>query len=749
MSFVSIRDSLFTQPSIQGHERRKLLAKALDAWLTQLFEDALFKYDCSPLDFALIAVGSYGRLDATVRSDVDLVLLHQPRVEHSEDIATSIWYPIWDAGVALDHSVRTIGEARKIASEDVKVFTGLLDLRFIAGNSELSDSLREGIYSDWRKKSKRLLPELRDLVEQRRQRAGDLFQILEPDLKECYGGLRDVAILKALGATWLVETAQIEWESSAKFLLSVRDRLHMRVKGDRLRLQDQPEIAEELGYSSAQEFLRDIYLAGRRIAYASDRAWEQLDAPKKKRNVRRPLSEGVVSDDGHIVVVKGSNVGTDFRLRLAVAAAASRHEMPISPTLLRLFRESSLGLGQSWNQSMRDSLVEILGSRYGMQNIFESLDQFDLISEWIPEWSTVRSLPQFNALHEFTVDRHLVETVINAQEFARDVKRPDLLLLACLLHDIGKGFDGDHSIVGADLVRDILGRMGFPESDIRTIELLVLHHLLLADLATRRDLDDPTVLDELCSKLETQENVELLLALTISDSRATGPSLRSQWRENLISDAAVRAATRFSGVQVDPVMNVVELADIDPDSDGLTLRTKSDADGFEVIVGYPERVGLLACVAGVFAMHRLHVRSANLFDLGDRVLQVWSVRPLFGDLPDDMILRIDIKRALSGDLDLMTRLEANTRPDLTASVSVTQVSDQQTVLEVRARDRKGLLFDIARSISGCGLTVTGARITTLGLDAVDVFFLRNPDGSAPRQPQLEDAARDIRTLLTT
>jgi len=749
MSFVSVREYLLTQPSIQGHERRALLTTALDAWLTQIFEESLFKNDCDPNDFALISVGSYGRLDATVRSDVDLVLLHQSRVKHSEEVAASIWYPIWDAGVVLDHSVRTVDQARSIASEDVKVLTGLLDLRLIAGNSELSDSLREKIYSDWRKRSRKLLPELRDLVVQRQQRAGDLFQVLEPDLKECYGGLRDVTILRALGATWMVETAHGEWESSAEFLASVRDRLHLRVKGDRLRLQDQPEIAEELGYASAQDLLRDVYLAGRRIAYASDRAWEQLNPPKRKKDIRRPLAEGVVSSDGQITVAKGVNTRTDFGLRLAVAAAASRHEMPISPTILRLFRDQPLPVDQNWNRSMRDSLIEMLGSRYGMQSIFESLDQFDLISEWIPEWSSVRSLPQFNALHEFTVDRHLVETVLNAQEFTRNVQRPDLLLIACLLHDIGKGFEGDHSIVGADLVRTIMERMGFPQTDIRSVELLVLHHLLLADLATRRDLDDPAVLDELCSKIETQENLDLLLALTISDSRATGPSLRTQWRENLISDAAMRASTRFSGDEPYQITSSSTLDEIVFDADGLAFQTRSDADGFEIIVGYPERIGLLACVAGVFAVHRLHVRAADLHDLGDRVFQVWSVRPLFGDLPDASILKRDIKRALSDDLDLKVRLEGSLRPDSTASVTVTQVSEQQTVLEVRARDRKALLFDIARSISECGLTVKGARISTLGLDAIDVFFLRDPDGGAPRPHQIENLTGALRALLTT
>jgi len=752
MSFFSVRESLVNQPGVHGEEQRKLLTQSLDTWLGQLLDVSIEKFSAKPSDFALVAVGSYGRGEPTLHSDLDLVLIHQPKARYAENVATEVWYPIWDSGMSLDHSVRTIAQARHMASQDLKVVTGLLDARLVAGNPELSAQLRQDIHDDWRKSSIKMIPELRELVELRRSRSGDIFQLLEPDLKDSYGGLRDVGILRALGATWRVEIGQADWIDSAQFRLNVRSRMHMYSRSDRLRLQDQPEIAQVLGFRNAEILLRSVYLAGRRIAYASDRVWNQLERSTSKKSVRRPVADGVVEQGGEVVLAKTSmpllDSGRDvIDLTLSLGAAASIAELPISPSLLSRLSNSKSEDQEAWTPGMRNSLLQILGSRFGMLTVWESLDQFDLISRWLPEWEHVRSLPQFNSLHEFTVDRHLVECVIQGQEFTRTVQRPDLLLMACLLHDIGKGLDGDHSVIGAQMAREIMNRMGFVEQDTHSVELLVLHHLLLADTATRRDIEDPTVIDALCMQLESQANIELLLALTLSDSRATGPSLRSQWRENLISEAAQRAIARLSGDVSSVSETKFDGSIYSPDSDGLIFHSESEWDGFKVVIGFPDRIGLLAAVAGVFAMHKLHVRAADLYEDHEQAIQVWSIKPLFGDLPNVDLLRRDIKRALSGELDLESRLEGAHFSDPTVIINISRISSQQTVVEVRARDRKALLFDIARAISSCSLTITGARISTLGLDAVDAFFIRSASGHSPTEAEGQQVAVAIHERL--
>lgn len=752
MSFYSVRESLANQPGVHGEEQRKVLTQSLDTWLGQLLAASVAETTANPTDFALVAVGSLGRGEPTLHSDLDLVLLHQPRARHAEKVAAGIWYPIWDSGMPLDHSVRTIAEARAMASRDPKVVTGLLDARLIAGETELGSRLHQDIHADWRKSSAKMLPQLRELVDERRLRSGDIFQLLEPDLKESYGGLRDVGILRALGATWRVEIGQADWLDSARFLLDVRSRMHLQSRSDRLRLQDQPEIALDLGFRSAAELLRSIYLAGRQIAYASDRAWSQLERTKGKKDIRRPIADGVVIHGGEVVLAKTSMPHLEsgdgvVDLTLSVAAASAIAELPISPSLLGRLGRSDPMVAQDWNFAMRNSLLQILGSRFGMRSTWESLDQFHLISRWLPEWEHVRSLPQFNSLHEFTVDRHLVECVVQGQELTRTVNRPDLLLMACLLHDIGKGLEGDHSVVGAQMARDIMNRMGFNDHDVRSVELLVLHHLLLADTATRRDIEDPAVVDSLCGQLESAENIELLLALTLADSRATGPSLRSQWRENLIAEAAQRAIQNLSGEMPPKTEPVFDDSMYSADSDGLVFHSESESDGYRVVIGLPDQIGLLAAVAGVFAMHRLHVRAADLYEDHLRAIQVWNIKPLFGDLPDVDLLRRDIKRVLSGELDLEGKFEGTQTRDSTVVVNLSRVSEQQTVVEVRARDRKALLYDISRAISSCALTITGARISTLGLDAVDVFFIRNSQGNPPTEIEGQRVISAIRRRL--
>lgn len=740
MSFPAVRDSLANQVGVMAEEQRELLTESLDTWLAQLFDSAVEELKVEPSDFALLTVGSYGRREPTLRSDLDIILLHQPKAQNVDKVAAALWYPIWDSGVALDHSVRTISQARHLAAHDLKVSMGLLDTRLVSGNSELSTRLIQEVHSDWRKLSGKMLPELRQLVVHRRSTSGDLFQLLEPDIKDSYGGLRDVTILRALGATWRVEIGQTTWRDSVQLLLNVRSSIHFRSHSDRLRLQDQPEIALELGFHTAEELLRAVYLAGRDIAYASDRAWNQLEKSKDKKDIRRPLAEGVVAHGGEVVLAKASvsrllSESEIIDLTLSVGAASSIAELPISPALLAKLTEPTAPLAQQWTPKMRDSFVQILGSRFGMLSTWESLDQFHLISPWFPEWEHVRSLPQFNSLHEFTVDRHLIECVLQGQGLTRTVKRPDLLLVACLLHDIGKGLHGDHSIVGAQMARRVMSRMGFQEQDIHAVELLVLHHLLLADMATRRDLDDAVVIESLCAQLESRDHIELLLALSLADSRATGPSLRSQWRENLITEAAQRAILRLAGEVLEQRFDQFDGSQFSVDPDGLIFNSTRDSDGYRVVIGFPDQIGLLAAVAGVFAIHKLQVRAADLHEDREKAVQMWNVRPLFGEFPDVDVLRRDIKRAISGDLNLADRLARSHVLDPTLFVHLSRVSDQQTVLEVRARDRKALLYDIAQVISSCGMTITGARISTLGLDAVDVFFIQNALGLSPTEEE--------------
>lgn len=745
------------------------LSNAFDSWLCTLFEQAIISGKASSQEFALIAVGSHGRQELGPSSDLDLVLIHEDGVIPHQ-VAEALWYPIWDAGIDLDHSVRTIPTARTVAADDIKAFTGLLDTRLIAGNEELARELRNSILHDWRANAKNVLPQLSHLVADRRKTHGELFQLLEPNIKESYGGIRDAGILSHLGSTWLIDTPRTEWEISKNFLLDVRDSMALSFSGDRLHMQYQDAVAQEMGLVDPETLLKEIYLASRKIAYTSELTWYRInelldqDKPKIRRlisglrgpsvKVREPLAQGVIDSGSEITLARNADLAGDPGLLLRIAGASAVSQKPISPFIL----ERQVAVHTPWDREMRESFVSLLGSGAGLLTTWEALDQYGIIEEWFPEWSLLRSAPQFNVLHEFTVDRHLIECVVQSQSFVRTVDRPDLLLVAAFLHDIGKCQDGDHSEIGAEMSRVIAPRMGFDSADTEVLERLVLHHLLLPDIATKRDLDDPEVISDVASKVGDTGVLDLLLALSLADSRATGPSLRSQWREGLLRDLARRVRLHLTGeARLLQPADVTEIQLRAANRDGLFLEITREDHGFRITVGAPDQIGLVAKVAGILAMNRLAVRAAKISTVGERAIQEWFVRPLFGDPPGQEILYTDLVRTVAGTFDVESAMAKRTQPHTPrnggsipaqAQVTIERVTGTQVVLEVRAPDAPALLFKIASCIAREGVEVAGAKISTLGVDTVDVFFVKGAGGAELSEAGARALVKALESELT-
>jgi len=757
---------------LKGSERRALLTASTDDWLRGLFTAAVEGQAVDPLDFCLVAVGGYGRAEMSLRSDIDVFLLHEPGARKVEEVASALWYPVWDSGIALDHAVRTVPQARRLAHEDFKVLIGLIDARLIAGNSMLLDTLRAGVLGDWRSGASTRLLELHDSVTKRRERVGDLAQLLEPEIKEAYGGLRDAVVLRALSASWVVDVPRTTWPVSTSLLLDVRDALHSRGMRDRLTMQEQDEVAVQLsdslpGVQDADRLLRTVYLAGRDIAFTSDVAWYRALRTMRKpsslapRVIRRlgkrspagqpertPLAEGVVLSEGEVLLARGAAPETDPGITLRAAAAAAQASVILAPaTLERLVAVSPTEVG--WTQEMRESFVSLLGAGQGSLPIFEALDQSGILEGWIPEWRAVRSLPQRNAIHEYTVDRHLLLACVHAAARARDVDRPDLLLVAALLHDIGKGFPGDHSEVGAPIARDIVTRMGFDDADASIVETLVRRHLLLPDVATRRDLEDPATIQSVVEHIHDARTLELLHALTWADAEATGPSVRTPWRRKLIAQLVDRCAAALRGEKSEYVDESKVLDSALMQTGPTEVAVASAPDGCSIVVSTPERFGILSTVAGVLSMHRLHIRGARVRSQNERAAQQWFVRPLFGEPPDAKAIASDLRAALAGDLDIDDRLKrrespASVRQDwVSPKVLIDRSPQTHTVVEVRAHDEPALLFRITKALVASDAVVTGAKIDTLGSEVVDAFFITDRLGS----PLGEAHADAVRTTV--
>ncbi len=525
-------------PAGIGATARRARADAYDAWLARL------------LPVALLAVGGLGRRQCAPYGDLDLVLVHAG-VPGIDELAAALWYPIWDAGLRLDHSVRTVAEALSVAQDDVKVALGLLDARLVAGDPDLADTLVSSATDHWRRTAVRQLAPLRESTAARWQAHGELAHLLEGDLKEAAGGLRDVGILRAIATAGITDALRPAVHAAHLRLLDTRDALHQQVgrRVDRLLAQERCE-------------------------------WLAAYCP--------PL-----------------------------------------PT--------------PWPAEARAALTTLLGAGTGMIPAWETCDRYGLIDGWLPEWTRLRSLPQHNPVHRFTLDRHLVQTAAEASRHTRDVDRPDLLLLGALLHDVGKGLPGDHSVVGAPIAEGIATRIGLPAAEATLIGTLVRLHLVLPEVATRRDLSDPVTIARVAESVGDVTTLDLLYALVRADAAATGPAAWSDWKGRLVAELVARVRTTLDTGDVpappapDPALVAGPLPVV-------------HLTGDRVSVAAADRRGLLATVAGCLALHRLEVLAADASTVDGRALVQCRVQPRYGLAPDPVALSADLRRAVRGDV---------------------------------------------------------------------------------------------------
>jgi [protein-PII] uridylyltransferase len=802
--YAAARLTLLREDGRTGVARRTALSQLTDRWLRGLLADAL---QGAPGDgVALVAVGGYGRGELSPRSDLDVLLLHDggARAAAVPALAERLWYPIWDQGVALDHSVRDLGQARKVAADDLKAQLGLLDARHVAGDQTLTASLRSAVLADWRATAPKRLPELLQLSRERAERQGELAFLLEPDLKEARGGLRDVTALDAVAASWVADAPRAGLSEAATRLRDIRDALHL-VTGratDRLSLQEQDAVAADLGLLDADILLRQVYESARVVAYAADVTWREVERVLRARSgrtsrrkfgfggsaavrspvERRPLAEGVVEMEGEAVLAAPARPGHDPVLPLRAAAAAAQAGLPLSLSTVRRLAAETKPLPVPWPDEAREQLITLLGAGESAIPVWEALEAEDLVTRLLPDWERVRCRPQRNAVHRWTVDRHLVETAVRAAAMTRRVARPDLLLVAAFLHDIGKGWPGDHSEAGEVITRDLAARIGFPKQDVETLALLVRHHLLLVETATRRDPDDPATIGVITDAVGTVGVLELLHALTEADALATGPAAWSNWRATLVADLVQRASAALAGEAVPPDSATEATAEEErlaveaARTVGPALSVRAEAEGgesggashqhfepmgVELTLALPDRPDVLPTVAGVLALHRLTVRAAAIRELdpigaGPVLVLTWKVAAEFGDVPEAARLRADIRRALDGGLDVARRLaerdaSAPRRRGVVAPPPRVTVapgsSASATVLEVRAHDAPGLLHRIGRALEGTGVRVHRARISTLGADAVDAFYLTDAAGQPLSDAAAVELARSVERAL--
>ncbi len=764
------RAELVARTDLTGRSLARRLAEQADAWFDRLAGDL-------PPGWVLLATGGYAGGALCPGSDIDVVLLHPPRVTDAgaAEVAEPLWYPIWDSGVKLSPAVHSTRSLLALAADDLVTATSLLRMRAVAGDGTQVAAIRQAAHEQWRKRSTHWLVRLLAVSEERWAHFGEVASLLEPDLKDGRGGLRDHDVLRWAVATDrqdvidAQETPLDELVAPADLLLTARCEVH-RVTGRNtnvLLLQDQDAVADALGFADADVAMLRIAGAARSIEWASARFWRRIERLLARRGRRAATGtdgtdgtdgiDGIDGIDGVEIVDDEVDVtaAADFddqSLVFRVAAASARTGLQLSRHALLTLAANVPTSPGPWADPTRRAFVSLLGSGTAMVSTVEALEHHDLFSRFVPEWRHVRSRPQRNAFHLYTVDRHLLITVANATELLRDVSRPDLLLVAALTHDIGKGRQGDHTEVGLALLAEMLPRMGFSPGDASIVSSLVEHHLLLSETALRRDLGDPRTIANVADAIGDRQRLELLKALTQADSLATGPSAWSDWKRMLI-DELVGAADEMLRGEAQPDergddSRFGELVALVRDDGALHTEHATAGETVLLSVAVADQPGLFAKVAGTLAVHGIEVLAAEAWTSSDGIaVDQFQIAGSPHRPVDFARVHHDLAEVLAGRADVDARLRARIRehrravrravaaspPRLEVLIS-NAASDSTTMIDVRAPDAPAVLYRLSSTLAGCGVDIRSAKVATLGHEVVDVFYVQQVETDSPQLP---------------
>jgi [protein-PII] uridylyltransferase len=735
--------------------------------------------------FAIVGIGGLGRHELLPYSDLDLMLLHDNKSDDVlQQVADKLWYPLWDANVRLDHSVRTVSGTLNVANADMIAALGMLDARHIAGDARLSDELIAGARRQWRSAIRSRMNELVEMTQARWERCGRIAQRAEPDLKSGRGGLRDVQLLDALGVAQLIdrhgmarpESPGGSLDDAHLTLLDVRTELHrVSARGrDQLQAQYADEISAALHIGDRFDLARKLSDAGRTIGYHAETGMRTAENALPRRGVtafvrrpkRRPLDEGVVEYAGEIVLARDARPDTDVGLVLRVAAASADTGLPIGAATLSRLAAGAPEMPVPWPREALDDLLVVLSAGPTTVATIEALDRTGLWGRLLPEWDAIRDLPPRDVAHKWTVDSHVIETAVNAAPLSTRVARPDLLALGALLHDIGKGRGVDHSVLGAGLALEIGPRLGIPPVEAELLAQLVRHHLLLPIVATRSDLNDAKTIERVVKALSGDALLlEVLHALTEADSKATGPGVWSEWKASLIEDLVRRCRLVMAGEPLPEAKPTApQYLSLAADR-GVHVDIKpSGGERLDVVMAAPDQRGLVSKAAAVLALNSLRIHSASASTHEGFAIVEFVASPLFGSPPEAGLLRQQFTGSLAGDVDVLSTLEKRESDAVSAATSragevqvgvpvtrssapprilwVDSASPDQLIVEVRAMDRLGLLALLTRALERAGTDIVWAKVNTFGSTAADVFCVTVSEQAAEAAGDAEHGARD-------
>ena len=818
-------------------------AKTFDGLLLSLFQavHAALLQSGRWQPTSLAAVGSYGRGAVAFSSDLDVRLLAHARLEDAQEIAEALLYPLWDSGLTIGHQVVTASALVELARGDLPTATSLLDWRVVAGDPKPSRGLLrrafEGVFGVGQ--LQHFLDRIAERAAERHARYGGSVYVLEPDVKNGPGGLRDLDVAHwAARARWQVAELPMlvkygvlvprEWQPIAEareFMWQVRNQLHVHAgrRSDRLSFDRQEQIAEHFGYGckgpDVERFMRDYYRHARQLVRARDMLLARAAPPPIRRTHVQRIKNGFTIVGGALTLSNPKGLEEDPPRALELVYRAVRRGLPLHEHAREaVARVSTL---ESFGERLRQSpeaarwftrlLTTATRTRFKNGSVLGELHDIGLLCTMIPEFSPVVGRVHHDVYHVYTVDAHSVAAVDRlrslvrgelagefplASRLAAEVARKNVLYFATLLHDVGKDIGGrNHSQRGAKLANAILNRIGLAPDEIAQVGHLILNHLRMYHVATRRDIDDPKTLADFEQAFNEREGLRELYLLTVADVSTTSPTAMTSWKARMLdelfwaADSALDGGITPRSAGLEPKRTAVaqrfknederrfvehflraiperylhanDAADIteharfvqQSERERVSMRTFSREDDYiEIGLVADDRPGLLAMFTAALSAARLDVVGAQIYVWIDgsgrlRALDLFWVRGSGAAALETQLSRLDkyLQQLVGGEVDpaeLVTRKEAaaslwSTRrmPPVKTKVVFDDRASAHTVLEVHTRDRLGLLFHLAHTLQDAGLTIALAKINTEGASIADVFYVTDAAGAKLSDPQ--------------
>jgi [protein-PII] uridylyltransferase len=788
----------------------------------------------------VVATGGYGRGELAPGSDVDLLFIRPfKQTAWGESVIEFILYMLWDLGLKVGHATRSLAECVRLSKQDITIRTAILEARYLWGDMALYEELRKKFWNEVATGSGQDFVDAK-LAErdQRHMRQGQSRYLVEPNIKEGKGGLRDLQTLYWIGkylyhvedAADLVEYGVFTkdeyktFQKAEAFLWNVRVHLHYLVgrAEERLSFDVQTALAAQLGYvdggkrrSAVEAFMRAYFLTAKdvgdltRIFCAALEEQHRKKRPSLTRMLPGFLRPRANGDDFYIDNARLTADPGVFRHDpvniLRIFEIADAKQVEIHPDALRTITRSLALINDKLRATpeANTAFLSMLTSRHDPERALRLMNEAGVLGRFIPEFGHAVGLMQFNMYHHYTVDEHLIRAVGNiaaiergehkdenplATEIVKRVQSRAVLYCAVLLHDMAKGLPGNHSDVGAEIARSLCPRLGMSPADTQAVAWLVKNHLLMSDVAQRRDLSDPQTVRDFVSQVQSPEMLRLILILTVADIRAVGPGVWNGWKGQLLRElyyaaehmmtggeqlpgrgarvAAAKAALAerlgdFTQAQRERALSrhydnywlafetdeqerhARAIAKADTSGELLCLEATSNnfRSATEMMLYTPDHAGLFSQFAGGIAMLGGSIVDAKVFTTTDGfALDVFSVQDAegeaFGDADRLVRLRQTISRTLRGEIwprrELMGKKKLRTkasafriRPKVLFDNEASRLA---TVVEVECLDRLGLLYDVTQALFDSGLSISASMVATYGERAVDVFYVRDGFG---------------------